>query len=460
MLLKYISLFSLIAVGSSLNAQQIIDSQLQDPIRQAISSNYELLNKSIEIQKTRTSAEIVRSKQLPDVSASLLYSYFNMSGRLDLPTVNLPIVGIELFQDAQNFNQQGHLGHLGVTGKQIIFSGLQIPNAIKAIEEKANAQGFLLEADKENIAKEVVLIFDQLMLLLEVDKLIIDTEKRLDKESEKVKKAIANGLAIPYDRDKIKLALLELESKKLEVDGGRKLLYEHLALLTHLPLDRLTTINYQLTDIDLLSESYDTSNRKELKALEASQKAYEFLYQKEKGGALPQVFAFGTVGYSNLFQTKFKANNVGDFGDVNLKMNQLALFPNFIVGIGAKWDIFKGNEHKYKLADAKFDLDINENKQKDTKEKLALLLKKNQIEFETAFKKIKVAEQQVKVSLNNMNLATKQYQEGLLNVTERLEAENEYYKASLAYYSQVVQQRKTALELLHSSGTLLHNLLN
>jgi hypothetical protein len=39
-----------------------------------------------------------------------------------------------------------------------------------------------------------------------------------------VNKAIQNGLAIPYDRDKLKLALLELEEKKVEVSGNRDLL--------------------------------------------------------------------------------------------------------------------------------------------------------------------------------------------------------------------------------------------
>jgi hypothetical protein len=43
--------------------------------------------------------------------------------------------------------------------------------------------------------------------------------------NERVTRAIEEGLAIPYDRDKIKLASLELESKKIEL-GGKKLLYK------------------------------------------------------------------------------------------------------------------------------------------------------------------------------------------------------------------------------------------
>jgi hypothetical protein len=37
----------------------------------------------------------------------------------------------------------------------------------------------------------------------------------LQTETKRVTRAIEEGLAIPYDRDKIKLASLELESKKL-----------------------------------------------------------------------------------------------------------------------------------------------------------------------------------------------------------------------------------------------------
>ncbi len=52
-------------------------------------------------------------------------------------------------------------------------------------------------------------------------------------------------------------------------------------------------------------------------------------------------------------------------------------------------------------------------------------------------------------------MAGKQFEEGLIDVTERLEAENDLFKASLNYYMQVVQQRKTALEILHTTGQLL-----
>lgn len=53
-------------------------------------------------------------------------------------------------------------------------------------------------------------------------------------------------------------------------------------MLTHLSEQDLQQIQYELTPIDILASSYTLENKKELKALEHSVKAYEFLYQKEK----------------------------------------------------------------------------------------------------------------------------------------------------------------------------------
>ena len=178
--------------------------------------------------------------------------------------------------------------------KQIIFSGLQIPNGIKALQEKAAAQQYLESASRETLSKDIIASFDQLMLLDEVDKLIVDSEKRLKKEQEKVNKAIQNGLAIPYDRDKLKLALLELEEKKVELSGNRDLLCQKIEQETGVSFQEVGGIHYGLKPIFLSELPRDVEQRSELKALDASSKAYEYLYKKEKGGALPAVFAFGS----------------------------------------------------------------------------------------------------------------------------------------------------------------------
>ncbi|PSK93469.1 TolC family protein [Taibaiella chishuiensis] len=455
-LMRHMAMLLLLLPYYRTGAQQLIPPQLKDPVQQAIRTDYGLMNQSLEAAKTQTMAEGVKAKLLPEVSAIGGYSYFYGNGTIDIPSVTLPITGIELFKGSRQFSTYGNIATVGLHATQVIFSGLQITNGEKALEQKAKAQQLMAEASAETVAKEVLSTFDQVMLLQEADKLIADSETRLEKEQLRVTDGIHNGLAIPYDRDKITLAMLELKAKKTEVAGNRKVLLQKLAQLTHMPVETLAAIRYPLERMQLAGDRKpDVEQRKELQALKLSGQAYDFLLRKEKGAALPQLFAFGSVSYFNLFRAGVTAKDVGILGDVHLKLNQMALMPNVLVGVGAKWNIYSGGHIRHKAQEVKYDIAINNNKIQDTREKLNLLLQKNTTDYETAGELIAVGSQQLKIAQNNMHMAGKQFEEGLIDVTERLEAENDLFKASLNYYMQVVQQRRTALEILHTSGTLL-----
>ena len=426
----------------------------------AIENNYELKNKQLEVQKN--DFQILETKGIlsPHVNALGGAAYLNASGIVDAPTRHLNIINTDLFDKDKRFNTSSGLAHIGVMGSQVIFSGLQVTNGIKALEAKSLALKDLAESSKEEIAKKVLSTFDQLMLLEQVDKLIENSQERLDKERLKVQRAIQNGLAIPYDREKIKLAMLELESKRVELNGSKRLLYDKLEMLTHITIDELHTIEYPLQELSIFHQEYDLSQKKELSALQHSKNAVEFLIEKEKGGKLPQVFAFASVSYTSLFGNKTVLKDITSSGDLTLKLNHFSLFPNIMIGIGAKWDILDGNQHKNKVQQATIDLLLQENKYKDAEEKLKLLLKKNKVDYETSVEKLKVKEQQQVIANQNLEIASKRFQVGLIDVTERLAAENDFYKANLSYYTQLVDQRQYTYDLLQTAGQLLHQILD
>lgn len=461
--MKYMSccIFLLFSLGyclPGLRAQEQL-SDFKHPVEQAIKHNKGLQNAYLENQKVVLEREEVKGKFLPTVSLNGGYGYLNSTVDLDLPTHQLPITGINLFEGSQRSNLSTQIAMAGVTAKQVIFSGLQITNGQKALEQKFKAQSLMREAGKDQIAQEVMYSFDQLMLLREVDLLIQDSERRLNKEHLKVVKAIDNGLAIPYDRDKIKLAMLELESKKAEVSSNRELLYFKLEELTGLDKDQLKSVIYPLTEIALVLDEATVMNRKELQALEASQKAYGYALKKEQGAKLPLVFAFGNVSYLNAFDSRFTLKDLPQVGDVKMKTNHLQLAPNYAVGVGLKWNVFEGKSHKSAIEKAKLDIQINANKLEDTREKLSLLQRKTRSDYELSLKKIGVNQQQVAIAKNNLHLASRQFEEGLSDVTERLEAENEFYKQSLNYYSQVLNQRNAVAELLKANGNLYETIV-
>lgn len=453
----------ILGFSPSISAQNLIEDVLREPIEKALDKSADVQIKEMEEKKIKMEKGEARANRLPNISLMGGYGYMDSHLSLDLPEHRLPITDRPLFEGAQKVHMNAHNILGGISVQQVIFTGMQIPNGIKALEEKRKAHEHLTYADKEKTAKEVITAFDQLMLLREADKLIKDSEKRLKKEQKKVKKGIKNGLAIPYDRDKIKLAILELDEKKIELNGNRNLLFAQLRHLTGMTKEELTPIEYELNSLLAENVSAEVDNRPEIKALAAGKEAREYALKKEKGGQWPTVFAFGNLSYFSAFDSRIKfkdipGNRLPD--NATLRTNHINMQPSALLGVGIKWSIYGGGAKKKKIKKADLDLRISEKELEDTQEKLELLLEKNREKYMTAEQKVKVAKQQMKIAENNLDLAQKQFRSGMVDVTERLSSENDFYKANLNYYQNVIEQRGAVLELVHSTGELLDKIDN
>ena len=87
-------------------------------------------------------------------------------------------------------------------------------------------------------------------------------------------------------------------------------------------------------------------------------------------------------------------------------------------------------------------------------------MENNYVNYSVLNQKIEIASQQEKVAQNNLNLAIKQYKEGLINISERLEAENDSYKASLNKINILIEQRLSAIETIIATGELTKHITN
>lgn len=437
------------------NAQIVISASLQEAVNKAIEKNISIKNKELEIEKLNLQKKGVWNKYIPTVEASGLYSYYDNKLTIDVPEITVPIVDITLFDGKKKFDNYGNIFHGSVMAKTILFSGMQIPNGAKALDQKAIGAEYLKESEKDGIIKEVINTFDQLSLLNEVEKLINDSDKRLQTETKRVSKAIEQGLSIPYDRDKIKLASLELNSKKIEMNGKRKLVYRKIHYLTNYSDSEIENIQLNLVPYLITKDKLTIENKKEIKALESFKSAYEYMLKKEKGTYLPTLGAFGGVTYSSVFDANTTTPVITGLGQaLNLKINEMTLSPNWMIGAAMKWEVFSGFERKHKVHEAKINIEEVQNQIDDTKEKLDLLLENNLVNYTVLNQKMEIALQQEIVANNNLTLAVKQYKEGLINVSERLEAENDSYKASLNKVNTLVDQRLSAIETIIATGEL------
>ena len=457
----FISLFSFFYF-SSLIAQNNLSEIEIDLINRSLEKSYALKKSIHELSIDSIERKTIRQNFIPTLELDAKYGYGASRINLDVPTVQLPITGIELFEGESRFNTQGQVFNTNLTAKALLFSGLQVNYGSKATEEKIKAKNFMLNAEKADIIKDLIDTFDKIELLKHSEIVITKSEERLAKEKQRVKTAIKNGLAIPYDRDKITAAELNLASVKVELYGNLSLLYLKLSMLTDVDMSTLEKYSFDLKPWELQNSNNTFSDRPELKALDASINAYDYKLKMNKNSFLPKVQALASLSYSNLFNANLETPYALPGGEnVNLELNKFELFPTYFLGVGMQWELFSGLKHSNETHIAHIEKNIAEEEKSDAEEQLALFAKKMQINFEVKNQQLLFKEQEMEVAKNSLNLAIKSYQEGLISITDRLQTETEYQNAALNYYKFVAQQRMVAVDLLISTGSLqIENLKN
>lgn len=450
---RTLCLLSVMMWAGSGFAQIRLSADVKRAVDAALVKDVTIVTQDIERQKLELERKSVLTKYIPKVEATALYGYLNSEGSLDLPTVQLPVSGWQLFSGASGFSTKGQAFHGGVMAKAVLFSGGQIYNGARALAYKNEGTGYMMDLQNDVVIKDIILSFDQLQMLKTAEKLIDESDKRLGKESERVEKAISLGLAIPYDRDKIKLAALELASKRADVQNKQDLLVLKISQATGLDAETVMQLQHTVDPI-LIPEDLSTGNRNEIKALESFQKASEFALKKEKGTLLPTLGAFGGYSYTSIFNAEIEAPLKLVDQTARLKMNSLTFNPTWMVGVAMKWELFSGFERRHKIEEAELSAEQVDRKLEDTKEKLVLQLKKNKTNYENMLLQVGISKQREKVARNNNEMAVKQYQAGLISVTDRLAAENDIYKESLNNIETIIRQREAAIETYQSAGSL------
>ena len=456
--MKNLNIYFFLLLSVSIFAQKNLTVKEIELIHLSLGKSYELKNASNELMMDSIDTKVIKQNFIPTLSLNGMYAYGSSNINADIPTFTLPISGTKLFEGESEFDVKGNFFNTNLTAKALLFSGLQVSYGAKANNEKIKAKNYMLDTEKANIIKDVIDTFDKIELLKQAELVLSESEKRLDKEKEKVTKAIKYGLAIPYDRQKITAAELNIKSKKTEIYGNLDLLYLKLEMLTGKDVSTLKTYPFDLSPWNLYDENSGFTNRPELKALDASIEAFNYKLKMNKNAFLPKVQAFATLSYFNLFnaETSFDGPITGN--PIDLDLNHFEGFPTYLLGVGFEWELFNGLKHSNEIQKTTIEKDIAQNRKEDASEKLELFEKKARIDFNVKNQQILLKEKEKEVAFNTLNLAIKSYQEGLISISERLEAETDYQNTVLEYYKMIAMQRKAALELLIATGSL--NLTN
>jgi outer membrane protein TolC len=449
-------LFTIMA-GASINsqAQVTVSPELKKAIDDALNNSKVLQNEHLLQEQAENNRKAIWNKYLPKVGATAAYAYLQNDLVLDVPATTLPLLGTQIFDGTTTLNNQGNVFIAGLTAKQVLFSGGQIANGAKAMEKKNEGDRLMSDLKEDDIVKDVISSFDHLRLVDAAFDLVKESETRLQKEFARVERAIEQGLAVPYDRDKIKLAHLSLDAQAVELAAKKQLLYLKLSNMTGYDSLQIANIAYSLAPFTVV-ENLSIDNRNELKALDAYGKALDYNLKKEKGSLLPTVGAFATFGYGSIFNANSKVP-LGNTGvSTQIDIDRMSLAPNFIVGGILKWELFGGLERKHKIEAVKIDQAILANKKEDAAKNMNLQLQNYLVNYKMSNNQLTIAQQKEKIALQNLTTADKQYKLGLINVTERLAAESEIYNCSLGEVQALIQQRRAAMDTYSATAPLIN----
>jgi outer membrane protein TolC len=181
--------------------------------------------------------------------------------------------------------------------------------------------------------------------------------------------------------------------------------------------------------------STGVENRPEIRALSFSEQAAGYKQKATIAGYLPQAYAFG--------KNELRRQDLS------------AIEPYWYVGVGLRWTLFDKMATRSERRTAQQDVLIAQNSLNQTRELLTLNLAKARTEVATANQLLVVAQQKTTLARRALDIASKQYEQGLIRITERLEAESDFQKAELDYLQAIVNQRTTAVAQREATGDLV-----
>ncbi len=318
--------------------------------------------------------------------------------------------------------------------QMLLFSGMKVHNTIKAVNHQMEALNYLTQAEISSTLLDLVTTYDQYSIIRHTNRTLDQTEKLLNEQKRFVEKALSNGLTISLSKQRIDLAIEQLNVKRIELATAQKIVAMRLAELTGMELNKIEQLNPELKPWIITSEVISAEERPEVKALNEAILATNYKKRAEYSEYIPKVFAFGKYEF--------------------YKDNLTLLDPEWYVGIGLRWTIFDGLSARNNARQVKIDRMMLENQRNNTVEMASIKLEKERLEQQKNIMLIENADRQVALAEDVLNLSTKQFQQGLITMNEHLASITEYEKVCLDRIKSVAAQRASALEFLISGGKL------
>lgn len=442
----------------------------------AVSNNKSLLmaeQKKVAASYTHKSA---KTNYLPKVSATGAYMYTSreMSLLSDEQKHTLSNIGTglsamvpDLAPMSSQLNSAGqglvdalhtdtrNAGIVAVTLTQPIYMGGKIRAYNKITEYAEQASGTIYDKTLQDIIVDVDEAYWNLVALHSKKKLAEGYKTLVEKLESDVEQLVKEGMATKADLLSVKVKVNEAGVTLIQVNNGIELSRMNLCRICGIDMDEPIDVEDNMDNktsiadfddnVDMSNQSADymvqqaEGNRKELQALELQNKIYDEKIKLARAEYLPKVALMG--GYL--------ASNPSVFNSFERKMKGL-----WNVDITLNVPILTWGDRSYKVKATKAEACMHRYETEEVKEKIELQvnqcrqkLQESQERYQTTLRSVDEAEE-------NLRYANHGMKEGVITLSNVMEAQTAWLKAKSEWVNAQVDVRLANLYLKKAIGTI------
>ncbi|WP_205692209.1 TolC family protein [Cellulophaga sp. Z1A5H] len=336
-----------------------------------------------------------------------------------------------------------NLYSLGATATQPIYTGGRIKLGNKLADLQLDSQRISSKTAIDSVVLNTELKFWQLLKIQEQLKVVKAGKTYLNELLKQQEDLLYEGLISKSQLLQVKVEKSGVLVNELELSNFRKIALLDLSLYVGIPFD--TTLvaekgfNENVIPADLVyaSPTIDLPNNKFYQLSEKQVSAANLQVKNEKADLLPQI----AIGIN--------ATKLGTFtNDFNTAIQPIA-FGTLSIPISAFW----GKEKK-QIKQREIDVQIAENSRDEVKDQLTKYIMKNWYDLQTASKHIQYSKDKVAYAIQNLKSQRDNYDSGLSNLTDLLNARQTKEEADAAIVNAIADYKQKEATYLYSINEL------
>lgn len=407
-----------------------------------------------------TGAYMYTSRELSLLSDEQKHTLSNIGTGLSAAVPNLAPMSSTINSVGQGVVDALHTdtrnaGVVAVTLTQPIYMGGKIRAYNKITQYAEEAAGTLYDKELQDIIVEVDDAYWNLVALYSKKKLAEGYKALVDKLERDVEKLVKEGMATKADLLSVKVKVNEAGVTLIQVNNGIELSRMNLCRICGLDMNEAVEVEDTIDEksqstaimgqVEMVNSKTDNlveqaeGNRKELQALGLQNKIYDEKIKLARAEYLPKVALMG--GYL--------ASNPSVFNSFERKMKGM-----WNVGVTLNVPILTWGDRSYKVKTAKAEALMHRFETEEVKEKIELQVNQCRQKLQESLERYQTTLRSVDEAEENLRYANLGMKEGVITLSNVMEAQTAWLKAKSEWVNAQVDVRLANLYLRKAIGSI------